>query len=217
MAEAMNDREFAQQCRDLHKKGLELMDTYLWTGRYYRVYNDPVKNKISDIIMPSQLDGEWVGQVHGFEVLPQDRLMPILATIKEFCLDDIIGAWTFAKPEHVPATFAGRKMRANVPFVMYFVPETSMVGMAFIGAGEKKVGMDILHNNLYNVTVRYRYAWDLPNMVLPVTGERGDGTEYYQNLVIWTAPAIIAGQDLKTYCRPGNFVDQILQAAKKKN
>jgi uncharacterized protein (DUF608 family) len=213
----VQDEDFARQCRALYQKGLEIMDRHLWTGHYYRIYNDPEKSLSSDLLMPNQLDGEWIGRLHGVLVLPPDRLNPIVASIKEFACDEILGAWSFTKAEQCPLGIAGRQSRADLPYRMYFPQEISMLGMSLYSAGEKEAGLKMLYRNWFNMSCRYRYAWDLPNMVSPMTGERNAGTEYYQNLVLWTAPAILAGQDLKSYCQPGALISRILRAASQAN
>ena len=47
------------------------------------------------------------------------------------------------------------------------------------------------------------------------TGQRGylnGGSDYYQDLMIWSLPAAINGTDLGAPCRPGGLVDRVTRA-----
>jgi hypothetical protein len=45
------------------------------------------------------------------------------------------------------------------------------------------------------------------------TGERTFGNDYYQDLMLWSLPAALAGQDFAAPSQPGGLVDRIIQAA----
>jgi hypothetical protein len=61
--------------------------------------------------------------------------------------------------------------------------------------------------------VRNGYTWDVPLVWEVDSGKRVYGSDYYQNMMLWSVPAVMAGQDLSGPCKPGGLVDRILKAA----
>ena len=50
----------------------------------------------------------------------------------------------------------------------------------------------------------------------PYTGQRGvlnGGSDYYQDLIIWSLPAAMAGTDLGAPCKSGGLIDRVRRAA----
>ena len=45
------------------------------------------------------------------------------------------------------------------------------------------------------------------------TGEREFGSDYYQDMILWSLPAAIEQQDVSAPCKPGGLVDRMLRAA----
>ncbi|MBI4586469.1 MAG: hypothetical protein HY717_20860 [Planctomycetes bacterium] len=214
MAQQMGDGEFARQCREWFQQGYQAMEKHLWNGRYYRNYKDLESGQTSDILMASQVDGEWLGRFHGHQVLPDTRVGEVLQAIKDLCLDPVLGAWAFVEPDGQPNMPVVENWYRTAVSYAIFPPETMMVGMAFLYGGDRETGLKILRGTQYNVVCRQRYPWDLPNTVVPYSGKRAFGTEYYQNLMLWAAPAALRREDLKATCAAGGLVNRILQAAK---
>jgi hypothetical protein len=86
--------------------------------------------------------------------------------------------------------------------------------MTYMQSGEKEYGMEFVRRTWEQMTLTHRHAWDLPNMLLGETGERHFGTDYYQNMVLWTMPAVIAAQDIAQSSQGGGLVARVLDAAK---
>jgi hypothetical protein len=49
------------------------------------------------------------------------------------------------------------------------------------------------------------------------TGERTFGNDYYQDMMLWSLPAALAGEDVSGPTKPGGLVDRILNAANGKD
>lgn len=47
------------------------------------------------------------------------------------------------------------------------------------------------------------------------TGERTFGNDYYQDIMLWSLPAAIEGQDLSGPTKPGGLVDRVVKAARR--
>jgi hypothetical protein len=64
------------------------------------------------------------------------------------------------------------------------------------------------------MAVKQGNQWVQPNVVSGDTGERIYGSDYYQNMILWSLPAALAGQDLSQACARGSLVDRIIKAGK---
>jgi len=50
-------------------------------------------------------------------------------------------------------------------------------------------------------------------MVRGDTGERIIGTEYYQNMALWSMPVAMEDKVLASFCKEGGLVHRVLKAA----
>jgi hypothetical protein len=87
------------------------------------------------------------------------------------------------------------------------------LGMTYIYNGQRTVGEDLIRRTLDYVMVRNGYTWDFPLSWQVDTGNRTYGTDYYMNMILWSVPAALAGQDLSGPCKPGGLVDRMIKAA----
>jgi hypothetical protein len=97
------------------------------------------------------------------------------------------------------------------PFTI-FVSEQLMLAMTYIYAGEREFGLDQAYRCFHNLMAK-GYTWDQPCVIEAKTGNRIAGFDYYQNLMLWSLPAAIAGKDLRGPCAPSGLVNRVLQAA----
>jgi hypothetical protein len=63
--------------------------------------------------------------------------------------------------------------------------------------------------------VKFGHTWTQPNIVNGATGERIYGSDYYQNLMLWTLPAGIERKDLAPACAQGGLIERMIKAGKK--
>ncbi|MBI4584810.1 MAG: hypothetical protein HY717_12415 [Planctomycetes bacterium] len=153
--------------------------------------------------MANQLDGDWANFFHGLPgVFRTDRAKIVLETVKKTCLVET-GA----------ISFASREGEKELTTYGIFVPEIMILGMTYMYQGESKLGLDIVRRLMDNLVRHQRIGWDLPNMIRADTGARTFGTDYYQNMILWSLPAALAGQDLTGPSKPGGLVDRVLKAA----
>lgn len=215
MAEKMGDAEFARQCDRWFEAGSKALEEYLWAGTHYLLYNEFKSGKKSDVLMGCQLDGEWIAQFHGLPgVFRPDRVKTTLDTI----------AKANADPKRCPygmrifAAADGSKAQGNFSYwgnAGTFSSEGFMLGMTYIYNGQRAFGEDVIRRTLDYVMVRNGYTWDFPLVWEVDSGKRVYGSDYYQNMMLWSVPAAMAGQDLSGPCKPGGLVNRILKAAAK--
>ena len=209
-ARTMNDTEFAEQCRQWIETGSKVMESKLWAGNYYLCYSEPEVNKRSDMVFAFQLDGEWMTRYHGLPgVFQKDRIPVTLKTIEKINVAlNKFGAANFAHPDGKPVegVFYGT--------YGYFVPEVCMLAGTYIYNGQRELGLRLLRSCMEAMSVAQGNTWVQPNVVSGDTGVRIYGSDYYQNMILWSLPAALAGQDLQQACAPDGLVDRILKAGK---
>ena len=165
--------------------------------------------KRSDRIFSCQLDGDWIAAFHGLSpIFREDRAKKTWATIA--AKNSPLAPWGtvfFANPDGTPWMDAGYG-----PFTI-FVSEQLMLAMTYIYAGEREFGLEQARRCLYNLMAK-GYTWNQPCIVQAKSGERISGYDYYQNLMLWSLPATMKGQDLRTPCASSGLVARVLQAGR---
>jgi non-lysosomal glucosylceramidase len=208
LARKMGDAEFAAQCREWLETGSKIMESKLWAGNYYLAYYEPEKNKRSDLVFALQLDGEWMTRYHGLPgVFRKDRVPVTLKTIENTNMAlTRYGAANFAHPDGKPVESVAYGTYG------YFVPEIFMLSATYLYNGRRDLGLRLLKSCLEGIAVKHGDLWNQPNVVSGDTGKRIYGSDYYQNMILWSLPAALAGHDLRQACAPGGLVDRILKA-----
>ncbi|MCC6492786.1 MAG: hypothetical protein IT424_07180 [Pirellulales bacterium] len=213
MAEAVGDLEYVAKCDLWLNAGKEVLEDKLWNGNYYLNFNDPDNQLTSDLIFGYQLDGEWICDVHGVPgVFPKPRIDATLQTIRRANVAlSQSGATNYANPDGTPAKVGGYGTYG------YFPPELMMLAMTYMYEDQKELGAELLRRCLENIVCQWGYAWDAPNTIRGDmdTGQRHFGADYYQNMMLWFAPAALAGQDMTAPTKPGGLVYNILEASRK--
>jgi uncharacterized protein (DUF608 family) len=216
MALANGDEDYAEKCRLWFKDGSEALEGEMWTGDYYLNYYDKKSGRKSDAVMGFQLDGQCNALIHGLEgVLQGERVSKTLDTIRKcnIALAPNIGAANFTQPD-------GSPMPSDNPVAFYgtatmFCPEVLLLAMTYIQDGQQDFGLELAYKHWKNLFLDQRHTWDLPNMIDGKTGQRMFGTDYYQDMMLWFLPAALEEVDLKSFCKPGQLVRRILDAANK--
>lgn len=214
MADKMGDAEFAKQCDKWIAAGMKTMEDDLWAGSYYLLFNEFKSGKKCDFVMGCQLDGEWLARFHGVpSVFPHNRIRTTLATIAKANADPKrcpYGMRIFAKAD-------GSKAEGN--FALWGDSGTYsalgfMLGMTYMYDGERAFGEDLLRRAMDYVVLRNGNTWDFPLLWQVDTGYRVYGSDYYQNMILWSVPAVMANQDLAGPCKHDGMVSRVLEAAK---
>lgn len=211
MAQAMGDEDYAQQCRVWYVEGSRAMENVLWVEKYYLNFYEPETGKRSDDVMGYQLDGEWVARYHGLPGVFQPERVPIaLDTIRRcnIALSPERGAANFTRPDGSPLP-SDSKVAVYGQYAM-FTPEVVVLGMTYIYAGQRELGVELVHKFWESLCLGQGHAWDTPNMIHGDSGKRVFGTDYYQNMMLWAMPAAINGQDLAASCGEGGLLQRIV-------
>jgi uncharacterized protein (DUF608 family) len=212
MAEKAGDHAFAAECRTWIEAGSKSLEAKLWAGSYYLAFWEPETGRKSDLVFGYQLDGEWVADFHGLPgVFRKDRVDQTLETIKRTNVAlSKTGAANYAHADGRPAKVGGYGTYS------YFPPEVLMLAMNYMYEGQRAFGIDLARRCWENITCKWRYTWDMPNIMRgdKDTGERTYGHDYYQDMMLWALPAAMAGQPMNGPLAPGGLVNRVLRAAR---
>ncbi len=212
MAKLAGDEAFAQQCAEWIDAGARSMDERLWTGSYYRNFVEPESNRQSDLIFGYQLDGQWITDHHGLpSALPEDRVKTVLDTIRKGNVAVTrCGAVNYVSPDGTPATVGGYGTYS------YFPPEALMLAMTYMYNGQQEFGLELARRVWHNIVCTQGYTWDMPNIMRGDvdTGERTFGNDYYQDMMLWSLPAAVTGEDFGAPTRAGGVVYRVIRRAR---
>lgn len=209
----MGDEEFADQCREWLDGGSAALEEDLWADTHYLLYNEPESGHKSDVVMGYQLDGEWISRFHGFPgVFRDDRVATTLKTLKRINANPELsprGALVFAHAD------GGLVKDYNTgywtPTGMH-VPSVFMLGMTYMYEGQYDFGLDLCRRPLENMVCDQRAGWDWTILYDVQSGIRIYGSDYYQDMMLWSLPAVMKGGNLAGVCANGEFVSRILDA-----
>jgi uncharacterized protein (DUF608 family) len=214
IAEAVGDIQYAEKCDQWLKAGADVLENKLWNGKYYLNFNDPDNKVKSDLVFGYQLDGQWICDAHGVPgVFPKNRVETTLRTLRDTnCSLSQSGATNYANPDGTLAKVGGYGAYG------YFPPELMMLAMTYMYEGQPEFGTELLHRCMQNIVCKWGYAWDAPNTIRGDmdTGQRHFGADYYQNMMLWFAPAALAKTDMTGPLQDDGLVRRILDAAAKK-
>ena len=238
MAEAIGDRAFAQQCREWLEAGSAVMEEHTWAGDSYLLYHEVETDKKSNVVMGCQLDGEWMTRFHGLPgVFLPEHVGTTLATLRRTSIAEARGDGSviFAPPPperessvafgpdrgsrvYDPTAEPGVSHEGETFDTGYWLqraihpPGTMILAMTYMYNGQYETGIDLLHQ-LMTVVMEMGWSWDFPVGWEGGTRARQCGFDYYQNCMLWSVPAAIAGTDLGGPCKTGGLVDRMIQAA----
>ena len=220
MARAVGDVEFAEKCDRVTAEGMQFMEDKLWMkdGGYYRNFIEESTGRKSDHIFAYQLDGEWMAMFNGVpSVFPKERVKTVLRTVREKNVPHTrYGAVNLVNPDGTIMPYGGFPLAGFYEPYDFFTPELFMLSMTYIYAGEKDFGLELGRRCQQNIALEQGMTWDGANVIRGNTGERGFGNDYYQNMMMWSYPAALAGGDITGPMKGGGLVERVIQAAKAK-
>ena len=218
MAELAGDPDQAARWRETLARGQQAFEEKLWTGEYYRTYNDPATGRHNDACPAMQLSGVWCTRVLGLpDALPEDRIQKALDSVLKL---------------NVPASPFGM-VDAVYPDGRWCeegggsgIPDTQWSRDIFIQCNATAAMVYLYHKRIEDGSLAARgmldtifrgphaMPWAQPCGLNSKTGGTCHGHDYYDHMVVWSYPIAFAGQDIATACAPGGVIDGLLQAAR---
>jgi len=212
LAKAMGDHEFLAECTGRLRKAQDVFNERLWTGSYYRLWNDVKGGKSSDVLLANQLVAQWCTKVIGLEdVLPEARIHSALEKIARLNLGATsYGLINGVTPEGKPFD---TKVHPEADFGMnIFVGENLCAAMTFMYHGQGDIGLEIARRLYETMAVKTRSPWNQRCLLHGETGLPLWGDDYYSNLAMWVVPMALRGEAVGQFASSG-LVKNMLDAA----
>jgi hypothetical protein len=190
-AAAQKDDAFRADCEALFQKAGASFEEKLWTGDYYRLWNDTQKRQRNDTCLAAQLTGQWYAYLSGLgEVVPHGH---IVAALKH--IDRANGAGSVCALVNGITPSGGRdKTGANNHSQSATLGETWCYAATCLYAGCPELGLPRAARLGENISLRQRRLWNTTWNMDPDTGEMLWGDEYYSNLCVWNLFGAYTGQ-----------------------
>ncbi|HUZ47213.1 MAG TPA: GH116 family glycosyl hydrolase [Terriglobia bacterium] len=216
LAGVMGDHEFVAECTERLRKAQDAFNQRLWTGSYYRLWNDVKTGKQNDVLLSNQLMGEWCAKVAGLEgVLPQERVRSALGEISRLNLKATsYGLINGVTPDGKPYD---TKVHPEGDFGLnIFVGENLCAAMTFLYEGQRDTGLEIARRLYEAMAVKARSPWNQRCLLNGQTGLPLWGDDYYSNLAMWVVPMALAGQSVAEFTSSGLAKKMIDAASREK-
>jgi len=182
MAEQAEDAPFAAELRGWHARASKAFEDKLWTGRHYRLYNDPAGERASDASLTNALCGQWFAFACGLgDILPKDRVASVIDTVLRLN----VPATKFGAVNGVLPDGAVDESFANHSAVITIGEVWNFCAMAAF-AGRKEEAVRLFNRSYENLLLRQRTPWNIPWSLDRQTGAIKWGVNYYSNPCVWT-------------------------------
>lgn len=210
IGEALGDAEFVTECSSIFERGRSAFEQKLWNGKYYRLYNDPLNRRLSEVCLANQLMGEWCSRIVALgRIFPPEHVESALDSIGYLNFRGtesgiINGCLPNGTPDNSGTTHSSE----------IFVGESFCVAMTMLHNNRKEIGLEIARRMYESIALRHRTPWNQYCIISAANGSPVWGSDYYSNMVIWALPMAIDGQDIKTSSSEGSLIDRILRATR---
>jgi non-lysosomal glucosylceramidase len=208
----------AAEYRKAVERGLKAFDAKLWTGQYYRVFNDTQTGRRSEGCLANQLMGEWCTRIAGLGSLyPAERIASVVSSVEQLnfratehglvncCVPDGRGGRVLGDPTSDP-----RHQEDNSHAKQIFVGENSCAAMTLIYGGRRQTGLEVLRRMWHAMTILHRTPWNQFCVIRSSDGGPVWGADYYSNLVLWAVPVALVGGDIGRFATADPLVARIL-------
>lgn len=182
-AELQGDGAFRAECDAAFEKALPAFEQKLWTGEYYRLWNDTANGRRSDTCLAGQLTGQWFAYSAGLgEVLPKDRIVAALEFVRK--TNGSGDVWALVNGV-APDGSRDRSDQKHGHSSTATLGETWCFAATCLYAGRPDLGMPPAERLAENISLRQRRPWNTTWNINPDTGEMLWGAEYYSNMCVW--------------------------------
>jgi uncharacterized protein (DUF608 family) len=209
MAHAIGDRAFAADCALWRQVAGQSVENKLWAGSHYLVYKDAATGDQSDTVLANQLAGQLCADLHGLEaVFPQERISATLDTVLRLCGQTSFHGIANALRQDGSWDRSGHPQSDGV-----FTGESIAVSATLAYAGKTPAALSTARSIMYDIVIRQGAAWDMPNLLDPVTGGILHGTDFYQMMILWALPLALAGEDIHRACAKEGVIGKVFYGA----
>lgn len=216
LAHMIGDHEFEAECKDVFERGLKAYHDLLWTGSYYRLYNDPESGPCN-ALLSNQLIGVWCAHLLSLpKPLPAENVRLALETIWRL---NVAGDGSTLMPVDTvdeignpvsPISGDDSPVEAQQSSSC-MVSEIMCLAMTLAYEGQEEKGLELARRIFEAHALDHCTPWDQYYLLNTRDGSPAWGNDYYSNLITWAFPASLAGQSIREYCTEG-LINECLKA-----
>ena len=190
-AQLQGDEAFRADCEALFDQAQASFEQKLWTGSYYRLWNDVANNQRSDTCLAAQLTGQWYAYLCGLgEVLPREHILAALDHI-----DRANGAGdVWALVNGITPDGGRDQTGTNGHSATATLGETWCYAATCVYAGRAELGLPRAKRLAENIALRQRRTWDTTWNLDPDSGDMLWGSEYYSDMCVWDLWGALTGR-----------------------
>lgn len=191
MAQKMGDLKRAARWQADFTRGQADFEAKLWNGRYYRLYNQPSHNRVSESCLADQLIGEMYARLLGLgDIVPKSHLESVVESVQRLNMAaTAVGAVNGVLPDGRPDPSGQNQSLDSSPGEVWNFATTALY------AGRPRIGLPAAERAYANLCA-HNMVW---NQYFNVSSANGDpvwGSDYYSNMCIWALPAGLSGKPL---------------------
>lgn len=217
LAEEVGDTEFGQTLADWYRLGLESYESKLWNGEYYRLWNDPENDRLSEVSLGNQLMAQWCARVAGLpDILQEDRIQSALRAVERLNVAATpYGLVNGVTPEGERFDAGHRAVaEGNDHAMQTFVGEGLCAAMTQLYHGRTETGLVIAQRMYEAIAITSRSPWNQRCLFDAASGLPVWGDDYYSNLVVWALPMAIYQMSIGEFCADGQLVSRMVAPAR---
>lgn len=213
LAEEVGDREFRQTLADWYQRGLESYEAKLWNGEYYRLWNDPANDRISEVSLGNQLMVQWCVKVTGLpDVLQEDRVQSALRAVERLNVAatpyGLVNGVT-PEGERFDAGYQSA-FEGNDHAKQTFVGEGLCAAMTQMYHGRTEIGQAIAQRIYEAIAITSRSPWNQRCIFDSATGLPIWGDDYYSNMAVWALPMALSQMSISDFCAENQLVSKLV-------
>lgn len=214
MAREMQDDAFEKECSEKLTKALTAYDEKLWTGKYYRLWNDPDNNHVSEVCLGNQLMSEWCLLIVDEQgVLPPVKTTTALKTIADLNMKATqYGLVNGVTPDG--KRFDAGYSSNNDHGKQVFFGENLCAAMTFMYHDFHETGVEIAKRIYEAVAIKSCSPWNQRCLISAETGLPIWGDDYYSNMVVWVLPAAYDKSGLEVLVQKDGLAEKMIRQAK---
>jgi uncharacterized protein (DUF608 family) len=179
----LNDQSFERECAHQFKLSQASFEKRLWTGSYYRLWEDDTTGRKSDTCLAAQLTGQWYASLCGLgDILPRGHMLTALRHIakvngggKVWAL--LNGVLPDGSRDHTGTN--GQSDTATLGETWCYVATCYWLG-------KPNLGLPFVKRLCEDIALRQRDDWGTSWNMDSDTGAMLWGGEYYSDMCVWS-------------------------------
>lgn len=213
MAKIMRDKGFVSECDKWLRRARRAYYRKLWTGKYFRLWNDTQNNRCCNVSLANQLMGQCCAKIAGLgDILEEEKVQSALNIIERLNMSatshGLVNGVT-PQGKRFDTGFPGKNDHGK----HIFVGENLYAAMTFMYYNRQDTGLEIAYRLYKAIFLKSSSPWNQSCLINSSTGLPVWGDDYYSNMAIWALPMALKRENISEFTEDGKLVSRILKSA----